>query len=158
MSFSNVTDILPKEKDNAIRKASETITKLTLTIRANIAPIFLAEERAKQLHTRYLKQRKKNIWDALEEIGWLVSLHNETPHIRLMLIERVLQNIATTRWEVNTIMKNLNSTQKAQDIIAQNKQNKDDNSALLVISLVRESGISIDWLERFMISTSRKIW
>ena len=75
-----------------------------------------------------------------------------------MLIERVLQNIATTRWEVNTIMKNLNSTQKAQDIIAQNKQNKDDNSALLVISLVRESGISIDWLERFMISTSRKIW
>lgn len=69
MNSSNVTNIIPKEKEKAIRKASESITKLTQIIRANIAPIFLAEERGQQLHTRYLQQRKKRIWDALEKIG-----------------------------------------------------------------------------------------
>jgi hypothetical protein len=69
MNTASVTNIVPREKLKEIEKASKKVAKLIEVIRVNIAPIFLAEEGNRRLHTRYLKQRKDKVWGALEAIG-----------------------------------------------------------------------------------------
>jgi hypothetical protein len=83
---------------------------------------------------------------------------SETPNIQVLLIEHVLRILIITRWDVDNILEGSTVSSRARNLIEQRSRQKDMSWALLVLEIIRESGISIKGLERFITITSRKIW